>query len=160
MRHETAVVAAFALTACTAVTSVRVTPDELQTLAGMEPNGERRFNPANEPAMVARGDDDLRLLVTPIGPGWERTPSVQQAPWGKLYTLRWGSSITLTPDRGGNLSLPATEVTGAQLKMNRYSGERTALLVWTIVGSIAFAAIVVGVVVLLGNTSLQIAGGG
>jgi hypothetical protein len=164
MNREPAAFVALTLSACTTVTTVRVTPEQLQALADMGPKQERRFDPANEPVMVARGDDDVRILVAPIEAGWEKTPSVTQAPWGKLHTLRcWGSFATLAPtERGGELSVPLQDVTGGQVRMDRYSGEKTAALVGIILGTVAFVALTVAVIVLLNSvsTSLIIAGGG
>jgi hypothetical protein len=160
MRRETAAFVVLTLSsACTSVTKVTVTPSELQALAGMQPEEERVFHELEEDErMVARGNDDVRLLIIPSGRGGERIPAVQQEPWGKLYTLRWGSSVTLTPtDRGANmasLSFPSTEVWGAQLQMSRYSGTRTTVLVLCIVG----AVVTIGLGVLIAGAAH--AGGG
>jgi len=152
MRREPAALVALALSACTAVTTVRVTPDQLQTLAGMGPDEERIFTAVDvKETQIARGDDDIRLRVTPVGQERERNPSVQQEPWGKLYTLRWGASVSLTliDHRSSqlSLSLPATDVTGAELQMSRFSGWKTAGLVLCIIGSVVVAALI-GVVII------------
>jgi hypothetical protein len=135
---------ALALSACTTVTTVRVTPEQLHTLAAMGPNDERRFEPVNDTEKVAHGNDEIRLLFTPTEGGLERGPSVTQAPWAKLYTLRWqGDYVTLTPiDHSTTLTVPAGDLTGAQVKMDRYSGSRTAGLVIGIVGGALSVALV------------------
>jgi hypothetical protein len=157
MNREPAAFVALTLSACTTVTTVRVAPDEVLALAGMDPNEERKFEPLKGPEMTARGEDEVRLLVTPVEPGVERAPSVTQAPWAKLYTLRMsGSFVALSPTdhRGDTLSLPAGAVTGAEVKMDRYSGSLTAALIAGLVG----CALTVAFIVVLAN--VQIAGGG
>jgi hypothetical protein len=159
MRRKTVALVALLLSACTAVTTVTVTPHELHALAGIGPDERRAFTGVDEDDhVVARGSDDVRLLVAPIGQPSERAPSVEQAPWGKLYTLRWGSSVSLTPIDHGNdettFSLPSAEVTGGEVRVKQYSGTRTTVLVLCIVGT----ALTVGFLVLL--SQVKIAGGG
>jgi hypothetical protein len=163
MRHEATALVALALSACTAVRSVTVKPSELHALARMLPDEERIFTAVGEKeTLIARGEDDVRLLRIPVGRDGERDRSTEPEPWGKLYTLRWGSSVTLTPivDRGASAplssSVPAAEVTGAELQMNRISGGRTAVLVACIVGPVAILAAVFAIAVLSQRTPVII----
>jgi len=167
-RRNAVALIAVALSACTAVTTVTVKPDQLKALAGMGPNEERPFTAVDEDeGMVAKGEDDVRVSVTPIdATAGEHPPKVHEEPWGKLYTLRWGSSVTLTPtvktDSNAAIlaSVPVTEVTGAELRMNRYSGTRTLILVLCIVGPIVSVAAFFGILALLGAAGLSLGGGG
>jgi hypothetical protein len=168
LRPKTVALVAATLSGCTAVTTVTVTPNQLHALAGMGPNEERRFTAIDEDeAMVAKGEDDVRVRVTPIGAlAGERPPPVQEEPWGKLYTLRWGASVTLAPTvQSGSstadlASVPATEVTGGELRMNRYSGTRTLILVLCIAGPIVATAISLGILAALGAAGFSLGGGG
>jgi hypothetical protein len=159
MTREPAAFVALTLSACTTVTTVRVAPDEVLALADMAPDEQRKFEPLKGPAMTARGEDEVRLLVSAIEPGSARVPPVTQAPWGKLYTLRMsGSFVALRPaDHGETLSLPAGELTGAELKMNRYSASKTADLAAILAGVIA-GALSVAIIVVIWQAG-QVGGG-
>jgi hypothetical protein len=157
MNREPAAFVALTLSACTTVSTVRVAPDEVLALADMAPDEQRKFEPLKGPEMTARGEDEVRLLVSAVEPGSEGVP-VTQAPWGKLYTLRMsGAFVAVSPtDRGGALSFPAGEVAGAELKMNRYSPSKTTDLAVVIAGLVAGALFVALLVVVA--SSVQIGG--
>jgi hypothetical protein len=131
-RPHTSALVACALSACTSVTTVTVTPDHLAALADIGPNEEREFLPAEqgESPTVARGSDEIRLLLTPhLG------EPVTQEPWGKLCTLRVGRSVSLTPlDEPGRPDpatrrVPLDEVEGAQLMLTQPDIGKTLLLI-------------------------------
>jgi hypothetical protein len=133
------------VSACTSVTRATVTPSQLETLAGLKPNEERSFLAGgNGERLYARGDDEVRLLLTADAPARK-----YQLPWVRLSELQWNppTGTALPVGEAGTpearlLRVPVTDVTGADLRIDRYDPGLTVALVLGIV--LGLAGVVVG----------------
>jgi hypothetical protein len=124
------------VSACTSVTEVMVTPEQLHDLAGLEPDQERAFAAeGHSKPLVARGDDEARLLVRP-----GHIPGTPGEPWVKLYNLRWAPD----DERAANnrdvelYAVPAANLAGADVRISRVDTALTlALVAGILVGTVA-----------------------
>jgi hypothetical protein len=146
MRRETAALVALTLCACTSVSTVTVSVTQLQALSGLGPEEERGFvAQGDSETLDARGSDEVRLLLTM--PGADGARHAEQGPWGKLYTLRWGTAVTLTRSQVDDPHVVTTgalvsDITGGEIQRTRVSaGKTTALVVGLVLGG---AAIILG----------------
>jgi hypothetical protein len=131
------------LAACTSVTRVSITPDQLHDLAGLAPSDERKFVPRDSTErMIARGDDPVRLLLRPGRPGLGT-----EGPWVGLCQLRWeppygfGSDVPTGTISDGVLRVPATELAGAELQITQPDEVKTTILVLGLVLGVSAAAL-------------------
>jgi hypothetical protein len=137
-RHLLAVVASM-LAACTTTTEVMVNRDQLYDLAGLEADKERSFTAVGhtEP-MVARGDDEVRLLVKP-----GHMPGTPGEPWVRLCDLRFiPSGDEPPPESLVSYAVDAPKVAGADVRIRKPDAGLTVLLITGIV--IGTAAAVLG----------------
>jgi hypothetical protein len=125
------------LAACTSTTEVMVKPDQLFDLAGLEGDKERSFTAVGHAKpMMARGDDEVRLLVKP-----GHMPGTPGEPWVKLCDLRFlPTKDWAVPDGFHTYAVDIPNIAGADVRMTRFDGGLTAVLVGGIVAS-ALAAV-------------------
>jgi hypothetical protein len=144
--------------ACTSTTEVRVTPDQLQALAGLPPDEKREFiSPDQAEHLEARGDDEVQLQVRP-----GRRTSIVEMPWVQLCQLRWeppygfdqnGPTGTISD---GVLRVPGRDLAGAEVRITRPDGGKTALLVVGIVlGAVALSVVLVGIALAGASRAIQ-----
>jgi hypothetical protein len=143
MRRLATAVIALALAACTSVTRITITPDELHSLAGIAPV-ERRDIPVDgeDEPFVVTGEDVVHIRVAQAG------RRVTDEPWGKLYTLRWGQSVSVSPTISpgepdfGPVRVPVEDVRGATLEQVKPDGKKTtALIIGIVVGTLFLTAV-------------------
>jgi hypothetical protein len=140
-----------AVSACTSVTQVSITPNQLHSLAGLPPDEERELiAPDRAKDLVARGDDEVRLQVRPGG----HAP-IADMPWVQLCQLRWEDSYGFDQNgptgviSDGVLRVTGRDLVGAEVRITRPDGGRTAALVVGIVLGAVALSLAIGAFVLL-----------
>jgi hypothetical protein len=137
---------AMALAACTGVTRVTVTPEQLHSLAGLKPNEERGFRAEGHgETLYARGTDEVRLMIETGTP-----PRTLDTSWMQLSELQWGAR-PMAPSRESaeeTLHVPAEDVKGADVRLIRYD---PALTVGLAVAGFAIAGLVTAFLVAEAN---------
>jgi hypothetical protein len=151
--HRIAPFIALVLAACTSTTEVMVNRDQLYDLAGLEADKERTFTAVGhaEP-MVARGSDEVRLLVMP-----GHMPGTPGEPWVRLCDLRYvPSGEEAPPDSVLSYSVDAPKIAGADVRIRKPDAGLTVLLITGIVVGTA-AAFFGGLAILATTTARETA---
>jgi len=157
MRHHVLAVIASMLAACTSVSRVVVTPDQLHGLVGLGPDEERAFVPLDQTQkLIARGDDEVRLQLRP-----GRPVSVAETPWVQLCQLQWEPPYGFGPTgptgtlSDGVVRVPAADVTGAELQVTHPDALKTTALVLGILLATTVAVLIGGAAFLNAVNSQQ-----
>jgi hypothetical protein len=145
------------VSACTSVTQVAITPDQVRAIAWLSPDKERHIVVEKTGEIFdVNGENEVRLLVRPGD-----FPGEKGRPWVRLCDLRWypltkspptdTTGIWLYPDDQIGLSfypVRASDLAGADVKVRVPNGWLTAALVGGIVLGVA-AAFVGGMALLV-----------
>jgi hypothetical protein len=136
---------ALVLSACTSVTQVSITPDQVQSLAGLPPTEEREFiSPDHEEPLMARGDDEVQLRVRP-----GKRDAIAEMPWVQLCQLRWEPLWPTGVISDGVLRVPGSDLVGAEVRISRpNAGNTTALVVVIVLGAVVLGLAIAGFVAL------------